>query len=179
MSQSSHAVFGSGCFWCGEALFRQLRGVHDVVSGYAGGTKPDPTYEEVCSGTTGHAEVFQVAFDPSVITYAQLVEVFFLTHDPTSLNRQGHDVGTQYRSAIFTIDQSQHDSAVAVRDRLIAEGAFDQPVVTEITPLERFYPAEAYHQRYFEHHPEAAYCQFVIGPKLAKFKHRFTDLLAA
>jgi peptide-methionine (S)-S-oxide reductase len=173
---SQLATFGSGCFWCGEALFKELRGVVKVTSGYAGGTTPSPNYEAVCSGSTGHAEVNQIAFDSAVISYDQLVEVFFLTHDPTQLNRQGNDVGTQYRSVIFYHNDSQRRIAESMKARLEAEGVFDQPIVTAIEPFTTFYPAESYHQNYYANHPDQAYCQAVINPKLAKFRLRFSAL---
>lgn len=171
------ATFGSGCFWCGQALFKQLRGVTRVTVGYAGGTTHHPTYEAVCSGTTGHAEVFQVEFDPNLISYRQLLEVFFLSHDPTTFNRQGHDVGEQYRSIIMTHDTQQRHTAQEVIAEITATRAFDQPIVTIVQPFTAFYPAEAEHQDYFEQHPDAAYCQAVINPKLVTFKQRFATLL--
>jgi peptide-methionine (S)-S-oxide reductase len=171
------ATFGSGCFWCGQALFKQLRGVIDVTVGYAGGTTPQPTYDQVCSGTTGHAEVFRVTYDPQVITYRQLVEVFFLSHDPTTPNRQGHDVGTQYRSLILTTDDEQAATAKAVINELQSRATFDAPIVTTVEPVTTFYPAEQYHQDYFAKNPDAAYCQAVINPKLASFKATFARLL--
>ncbi len=171
------ATFGSGCFWCGQALFKQLRGILSVTVGYAGGTTTSPSYEEVCNGTTHHAEVFQIEFDPSQITYQQLVEVFFLTHDPTSLNRQGHDVGEQYRSVIFTHSDDQAVCAKKTIQQLTNDHVFDRPIVTDVQPFPTFYPAEQYHQDYFTKNPEAAYCQAVINPKLTKFKQHFAQLL--
>lgn len=171
------ATFGSGCFWCGQALFKNLSGVTEVVVGYAGGKNPNPTYEQVCSGNTGHAEVFQVTFDPSVITYKQLVEVFFLTHDPTQMNRQGNDVGEQYRSVIFYHDDEQKTIAEGVKFGLEEEKIFDRPIVTQIVPAKEFYPAESYHQDYYAKNPEAGYCQMVIDPKVAKFRKKFFSLL--
>ena len=171
------ATFGSGCFWCGQALFKNLKGVESVVVGYAGGEKPNPTYEEVCGGQTGHAEVFQVTFDPSIITYKQLVEVFFLTHDPTQMNRQGNDVGEQYRSVIYCHDEEQKIIAEGVKLGLEDEKIFDKPIVTNIQSAETFYPAEGYHQDYYTKNPEAGYCQSVIDPKVAKFRKKFKALM--
>lgn len=173
MSETKIAIFASGCFWCSEAIFKELKGVTAVESGYTGGHLPRPTYDQVCSGTTGHAEAIRVEFDPTQMTYDQLVEVFFVTHDPTQLNRQGHDIGTQYRSAVFVVDDAQRQTVIDVRDRLVAAGLFSGPVVTAIEPLTEFYPAEEYHQNYFARNPEQAYCQAVIDPKLAKFRQRF------
>jgi peptide-methionine (S)-S-oxide reductase len=171
------ATFGSGCFWCTEAVFKELRGVKSVVSGYSGGKAADPTYEQVCSGRTGHAEVVQITFDPTEVSYEELLEVFFRTHDPTTLNRQGHDAGTQYRSAIFYHSQQQRELAEQTRQRLDASGAFGTAIVTEISPFERFYPAENYHQNYFERNPEQAYCAAVIRPKVDKFRTAFRERL--
>lgn len=171
------ATFGAGCFWCVEAVFQELEGVLSVTSGYAGGQVEDPTYEAVCSGMTGHAEVIQVAFDPAKVSYEQLLEVFFRTHDPTTLNRQGADVGTQYRSAIFTHDDAQRETALQVKQALDESGAFAAPIITEIVPLERFYEAETYHQDYFARNPDKGYCQAVIAPKLDKFRKVFRDRL--
>lgn len=170
------ATFGSGCFWCSQPIFSDLQGVEEVTVGYAGGTKPNPTYEEVCTGTSGHVEVFQVEFDPSVISYEQLLEVFFLTHDPTTLNRQGHDSGTQYRSVIFYHDEQQRKSAEQVKRNLEAEKVFDSPIVTAIEPYTAFYPAEEYHQDYYAKNPEQGYCQMIIDPKVAKFRKKFSGL---
>ncbi|MBI4142795.1 peptide-methionine (S)-S-oxide reductase MsrA [Candidatus Uhrbacteria bacterium] len=170
------AIFGGGCFWCTEATFGMLRGVVSVTPGYAGGTDPDPSYERVCGGTTGHAEVVRVEYDPTMISYDDLLTVFFATHDPTTRNRQGNDVGTQYRSVILTTTPEQRERAIAFIARLERDGG--NPIVTEVRPLEVFYPAEAYHRRYFEQHPEQAYCQLVISPKLEKLKTRFQELLA-
>lgn len=169
------AVFGGGCFWCTEALFSALRGVTDVESGYAGGGLDAPTYEAVCSGRSGHAEVVRVHFDPDEIAYEELLRLHFATHDPTTLNRQGADRGTQYRSAIFTQGDAQREAA----QRVAAEVAplFDQPLTTQIAPLERFWPAEAYHQEYYARNAEQPYCQAVISPKLAKLRQRYADRL--
>lgn len=170
------ATFGSGCFWCSEAVFLDLKGVTKVTSGYAGGAKPNPTYEEVCSGTTGHAEVIQVEFDPTIISYEQLLEVFFLTHNPTTLNRQGNDVGTQYRSVIFFHDDAQRDAANKIKERIEAEKIYDGKIVTTFEPLTKFYAAEKYHQNYYANNPEQGYCQMVIDPKVAAFRKKFSSL---
>ena len=162
------AIFGGGCFWCIQAIFNRLKGVSKVTSGYAGGETPNPTYEQVCSGRTGHAEVVKIDFDPAIITYHDLLEVFFKAHDPTTLNRQGADVGTQYRSLILYSNADQNNEAEAYIAKLSNDKIFSQPVVTEIKALETFYPAEAYHQDYYQLHPEKGYCQAVIAPKLAK-----------
>jgi peptide-methionine (S)-S-oxide reductase len=164
------ATLGGGCFWCLEAVFEQLRGVESVTSGYAGGDAESPSYQDVCSGGTGHAEVVQVTFDPSVITYRDLLEVFFTIHDPTTRNRQGADVGTQYRSVIFYHSPAQKDTARAVIADLSRRRLWDGPIVTEVLPLDVFYPAEEYHRRYFRAHPEQGYCRAVIAPKVAKFR---------
>ncbi len=171
------AVFGGGCFWCLEATFARLRGVEMVISGYAGGAVPNPTYEAVSSGATGHAEVTEIRFDPQVIEYRTLLRVFFTLHDPTTLNRQGHDVGTQYRSIILCTDQVQEEVAREVVRTLESEGLFVDPIVTEVRRLEMFFPAEREHQRYYETHREAAYCQLVIAPKVAALRASFQDLL--
>lgn len=171
------ATLGGGCFWCLEAVYKELKGVVDVVSGYAGGASPNPTYRQVCSGATGHAEVVQIAFDPEQISYRDLLDVFFSIHDPTQLNRQGHDVGSQYRSVIFWHDEEQKAEAERVIRELEDAGAFDDPVVTELSPLPAFYPAEAYHQDYFENNPGQPYCQVVVSPKVAKARQRFADRL--
>jgi peptide-methionine (S)-S-oxide reductase len=160
------AVLGGGCFWCLEAVFKQIEGVASVTSGYAGGHKQNPTYEEVCSGTTGHAEVVQIEFDPSVISYRELLDIFWKTHDPTTLNRQGPDTGVQYRSVILYLNESQKKIALESREK--ASGYFSGPIVTEIKPLMEFYPAEDYHQDYFQKNPYAAYCRIIISPKLKK-----------
>ncbi len=171
------ATFGSGCFWCTEGVFQRLKGVHSVVSGYSGGRVENPTYEQVCTGNTGHAEVVQLTFDPSVVTYDELLEVFWRTHDPTTLNRQGKDVGTQYRSAIFYHNDRQRQLAERYKQQLNASGSFDGAIVTEIVPFDKFYPAELYHQNYFNLNPRQPYCQFVVGPKIEKFKQVFKDKL--
>ncbi|MFH0776953.1 MAG: peptide-methionine (S)-S-oxide reductase MsrA [Patescibacteria group bacterium] len=171
------AVFGGGCFWCTEAIFRSLRGVTKVEPGYAGGEKANPTYREVSSGTTGHAEVIRVEFDPAEISFEDLLNVFFATHDPTSLNRQGADVGTQYRSTILTTTDEQKNVAEKFISEMNAGEFKSTPVVTEIKKLEKFWPAEDYHQNYFAENRNAPYCQVVIDPKLAKFKKKFAHLL--
>ncbi|MEQ8338210.1 MAG: peptide-methionine (S)-S-oxide reductase MsrA [Cyclobacteriaceae bacterium] len=170
-------TLGSGCFWCTEAVFTRLMGVESAVSGYSGGFKPNPTYEEVCSGSTGHAEVVQVTFDEKEISVEEILEVFWKTHDPTTLNRQGNDVGTQYRSAIFYHNDNQRDVATALKKKLDESGAWSDPIVTEITPIEKFYPAEDYHSNYFEQHGTQPYCQFVVAPKVEKFKQVFKEKL--
>lgn len=171
------ATLAGGCFWCLEAVFLRLRGVHRVESGYAGGHVENPNYRAVCSGTTGHAEVVQIEFDPEVISYRELLEVFFAIHDPTTLNRQGADVGTQYRSAIFYHDQAQQQTAERTIAELEEQKIWDDPIVTEIVPLERFYPAEDYHREYYDRNPEQGYCQVVISPKVAKLRQKFAEML--
>jgi len=169
------ATFGGGCFWCLEAVFEETRGVVDVISGYAGGQTPSPTYEQVCSGNTGHAEVVQITFDPKLISYEALLKIFWLIHDPTTLNRQGNDVGTQYRSVIFYHNETQKAQAEASMKAFA--GKFTKPIVTEIKPLEVFYKAEAYHQNYFKNNPNQGYCMFVVSPKVEHFKHEYKDLV--
>jgi peptide-methionine (S)-S-oxide reductase len=171
------ATLGGGCFWCVEAVFEELEGVVDVKSGYAGGSLANPTYEQVCSGLTGHAEVCQITFDPARISYQKLLEVFFKTHDPTTLNRQGGDAGTQYRSVIFYHDDRQKEVAETVKRQLDQSGAWDDPIVTEISAAPTFYEAEAYHQDYYRQNPGQGYCQFVIRPKMDKFRKAFADKL--
>ncbi len=171
------ATLAGGCFWCLEAVFDQLEGVEDVVSGYAGGHVPNPTYKHVCTGETGHAEVVQVMFDPQIVSYRDLLKVFFAIHDPTTLNRQGGDVGTQYRSAILTHSDEQEQAAEAVIGELNEAGIWDEPIVTEVSPFEVFYPAEEYHQEYFARNPYQAYCQIVIAPKVAKFRKQYLERL--
>lgn len=169
------AIFGAGCFWCVEAIFQQLEGVEKVASGYSGGARENPTYDQVCSGATGHAEVIQVIYDPAKISFVDLLEVFWGVHDPTTLNRQGADVGTQYRSVIFYTNADQKKLAEDYKKKLNASGAFPQPVVTEISPLKSFYVAENYHQNYFNENGNQPYCSLVIRPKLDKFKKVFGD----
>jgi peptide-methionine (S)-S-oxide reductase len=171
------ATFGTGCFWCTEAVFESLEGVADVVSGYEGGHVKNPTYKEVCTGTTGHAECVQVTYDPKKISYTELLQAFFRSHDPTSLNRQGADVGTQYRSAIFYHTDEQKKFAEEIKNELDKSGAYPKPIVTEIVPTETFYVAEDYHQDYFANNPEQGYCAAVIAPKLEKFRKVFHDKL--
>lgn len=173
------ATLAGGCFWCLEAVFEQLRGVSKVDSGYAGGHVANPSYEAVCTGTTGHAEVTQVAFDPNVISYRDLLGVFFSLHDPTTLNRQGGDVGTQYRSAIFYHDDAQRREAEEAIKELEAEHVFDEPIVTTIEPLKTFYPAEEYHREYYRRNPNQGYCRAVIAPKVAKLRSNYLEKLKA
>lgn len=174
MSESLQlATFGGGCFWCTEAVFLDVKGVKSVVSGYAGGAVKNPTYREVCSGLTGHAEVIQIAFDPAVVSYTDLLEIFWNTHDPTTLNRQGADVGTQYRSVVFYHSDEQKQAAELYKKQLDASKVFKSPIVTEISPIPVFYKAEDYHQNYFALNPEQGYCQYVIRPKVEKFKKQF------
>lgn len=177
MSETKLATFGAGCFWCVEAVFQQLDGVVSVESGYAGGAADNPTYRQVCSGTTGHAEVCQIRYDPAKISYDKLLEVFWQTHDPTTLNRQGADVGTQYRSVIFYHDDQQREQAEKRKRELDAAGVWEAPIVTEIDPLLKFYKAEDYHQDYFRTNPDEGYCQMVIRPKVEKFRKVFRDAL--
>jgi len=176
-AQKETATFGNGCFWCTEAIFKSLKGVETVESGYSGGKLKDPTYREVCSGETGHAEVIQITFDPTVISFRELLEVFWETHDPTTLNRQGADVGTQYRSAIFYHSPQQKEISEKYKAELNKENVFDKPVVTEITTFEKFYKAEDYHQDYYKNNSKQGYCQMVIVPKLEKFRKVFKDKL--
>lgn len=171
------AVFGTGCFWCSEAVFSELKGVVDVLPGYMGGHVQGPSYQQVCTGTTGHAEVSRITFLPAVISFGELLEVFWQTHDPTSLNRQGGDVGTQYRSVIFCTDAGQQAVAVGQREQLDRSGAWSRPIVTEIVPVTAFYPAEDYHRHYFSANPDQGYCQMVIRPKMEKFRKAFAKKL--
>lgn len=170
-------VLGAGCFWCVEAIFQDLKGVEKVESGYSGGTTKNPTYKEVCNGTTGHAEVVQLTFDPSVISYEQILTVFFHVHDPTTLNQQGADVGTQYRSAIFYMNDEQKKTAEKVKEDITKSGLWDDLIVTEITPFSEYYPAEDYHQDYYNNNPNQSYCSYVIAPKVKKFYKEFGYLL--
>lgn len=171
------ATFGEGCFWCTETFFQQLKGVKKVVSGYSGGHVANPTYEQVCTGTTGHAEVSNIIYDPSVISFDKLLEAFWESHDPTTINRQGNDVGPQYRSVIFYHNDLQKEKAEQYKQKLNAAGAFSRPVITAIEPFKNFYPAEDYHQDYYENNPNQPYCQIVIRPKLEKFRKVFKDEL--
>lgn len=178
MSSSANrevATLGGGCFWCLEAVFEQLRGVERVVSGFAGGHVENPTYQKVCQENTGHAEVVQIEFDPNVISFRELLEVFFTIHDPTTLNRQGNDVGTQYRSAIFHHSPEQEQAAREVIAQVTAAEIWGKPIVTEVAALQRFYPAEDYHQGYFRNNPNQPYCSFVVAPKVAKFRQGFLE----
>ncbi|MBL8822237.1 MAG: peptide-methionine (S)-S-oxide reductase MsrA [Planctomycetia bacterium] len=171
------ATFGNGCFWCTEAVFQRLNGVKSVVSGYMGGQTKNPTYKDICTGNTGHAEVIQITYDPKTISYPELLEVFWKTHDPTTLNRQGNDVGTQYRSVIFYHDSEQQKAAQEYKSKLDKAGIYSKPIVTEITSASSFYPAEDYHQNYFNLNGKQPYCSYVIQPKLDKFKEVFKDKL--
>jgi len=171
------ATFGGGCFWCVEAIFERVNGVFSAESGYSGGHMRNPDYKQVTSGTTGHAEVVQIAYDPSVISYQELLEIFFKTHDPTTLNRQGADVGTQYRSIVLYHNEVQRDLASQVIDKLEEEGIWNDPIVTTVEPFEAFYSAEAYHQEYYENNPNQGYCRLVINPKVEKFEKVFKEKL--
>ncbi len=171
------ATLAGGCFWCLEAVFDEIKGVHGVESGYAGGTMPNPSYRAVCSGDTGHAEVVQVHFDPNIVSYRDLLHVFFAIHDPTTLNRQGADAGTQYRSAIFYHDDEQKQIAEEFIKDLNAQNIWGRPIVTEVTKLDKFYMAEDYHQEYFARNPYQPYCQAVVAPKVSKFRKHFLELL--
>ncbi|HTH55823.1 MAG TPA: peptide-methionine (S)-S-oxide reductase MsrA [Cyclobacteriaceae bacterium] len=176
-SELKTATFGAGCFWCTEAVFLNVNGVTKVVSGYSGGKVKNPTYREVCSGLTGHAEVTQITYDPKKVSFEDLLEVFWNTHDPTTLNRQGADEGTQYRSAVFYNDDEQKKTAEQYKKQLEASHVYKNPIVTEISPLINFYPAEDYHQNYYALNPEQGYCQYVIRPKVDKFKKQFSAKL--
>lgn len=175
MSDKQIATLAGGCFWCLEAVFEQMRGVEKVVSGYIAGEKPNPSYEEVCTGNSGHAEAVQITFDPAQVSYDELLAVFFTIHDPTTLNRQGNDQGTQYRSAIFYHNEDQRADAAELMRELRKQHIFPAPLVTELVAASTFYPAEDYHQHYYANHPEQGYCQFVVAPKLAKFKEHFAS----
>ncbi|MDG6902598.1 MAG: peptide-methionine (S)-S-oxide reductase MsrA [Nitrososphaerota archaeon] len=176
-SRQETATLGSGCFWCSEAVFSQLEGVSGVTPGYSGGSVPNPTYEQVCTDKTGHAEVARLTFDPDVISFREVLEVFFSTHDPTTLNRQGGDVGTQYRSVVFYHDEAQRRAAETIVKELTDDHVFRNPVVTQIVPFKAFYPAEDYHKDYFRRNPNQPYCQAVIAPKLSKFRAHFQSKL--
>ena len=171
------ATLAAGCFWCVEAVFDDLKGVHDVVSGYSGGHKDNPTYREVCDETTGHAEVVQVRFDPAELSYDDLLRVFFTVHDPTTLNRQGNDIGSSYRSAIFFHSPEQKEAAERVMKEISDAKIYDDPIVTEITAFDKFWPAEGYHQEYFANNPNQPYCAAVVAPKVAKFRKMYADRL--
>lgn len=177
MKELQTATLGGGCFWCTEAVFLELKGVESVVSGYSGGKVKNPTYREVCSGLTGHAEVIQIKFDPAVVTYEEILEVFFNTHDPTTLNKQGADEGTQYRSVVFYHNEEQKQIAEAYKKQLNASKVFRQPIVTEISSFSVFYPAEDYHQNYYALNPEQGYCQYVVRPKVEKFRKQYSARL--
>lgn len=180
MEQNSNltkATFGEGCFWCSQAIFERVKGVKSVYAGYSGGTTDDPIYEEVCTGKTGYAEVVQITFNPKVVSYDELLKIFWKTHDPTTLNRQGNDVGTQYRSVIFYHNNEQKEKAEHYKEALDKSGAYSNPIVTQIVPFKKFYKAEDYHQDYFEKNPTQGYCSFVIAPKVEKFKEVFKDKL--
>jgi len=176
-TETQLATFGGGCFWCTEAVFLKVKGVSKVVSGYTGGAKPNPTYKEVCTGLTGHAEVIQIEFDSAQVKFEQLLDVFFHTHDPTTKNRQGADVGTQYRSSVFFHDEEQKEAAKKVIAEQDKSGDFSDPIVTTIEELKKFYPAEDYHQDYFAQNPGNPYCQAVVGPKVSKFQKRYKEML--
>ncbi len=176
-AKTDTATFGQGCFWCSEAIFERIEGVKSVFSGYAGGHVTNPTYEQVCNGNTGHAEVIQIIFDPDVISYEELLKIFWKTHDPTTLNRQGADVGEQYRSIILYHNDEQKEKAEYYKNELEKSGAWDKPIVTQIVPFTKFYKAEDYHQDYFEKNPYQGYCSFVIAPKVEKFEKVFKDKL--
>lgn len=171
------ATFGNGCFWCTEAVFQEIKGVLKVESGYSGGAVVNPTYKQVCTGNTGHAEVIQITFDPAVVSYDKLLEAFFYSHDPTTLNRQGNDVGTQYRSAVFYHSEAQKTAALALKEQLDKAKVWPDPIVTEVTPFKVFYKAEDYHQNYYNDNGAQPYCQFVIKPKVDKFKKAFAQYL--
>lgn len=177
MAESEIATLGAGCFWCVEAVFDDLGGVEDVISGYSGGHKDKPTYSEVCSESTGHAEVIQIRFDPAIIDFRDILRVFFTVHDPTQLNRQGNDIGSSYRSAIFYHSDEQRQAADEIIREITDEGIYDKPIVTEVAPFEKFWPAEDYHQEYFANNPNQPYCAAVVAPKVAKFRKKFVDRL--
>ena len=179
MSESNlqKATVGGGCFWCLEAVYQQVRGVVGVESGYAGGQTLNPDYDSVCTGQTGHAEVVLIEFDADVLTYQKILEIFFAIHDPTTLNRQGNDIGSQYRSVIYAHDQEQRMIAQNIIEQLTQENIFDQPIVTELADLPTYYRAEDYHQNYFNNHPDQGYCAFVVSPKVSKFRKQFSELL--
>lgn len=177
MANSEIATLGGGCFWCLEAVYQQMQGVLSIVSGYTGGHVADPTYEQVCTGTTGHVEVVEVTFDPEIAPYREILNVFFAMHDPTSLDRQGNDAGPQYRSVVFYHGDAQRGAAEETIRELNDEGIWDAPIVTEVRPAGTFYPAEDYHQNYFRDHPAQPYCAFVVAPKVRKFREKFAARL--
>jgi peptide-methionine (S)-S-oxide reductase len=175
MAKEETALLGGGCFWCIEAVYKRVKGVTSAVSGYAGGGTPDPDYRSVCTGTTGHAEVVRITYDPDIVSYEDLLDIFWVVHDPTTLNRQGADTGTQYRSVIYYYDDAQRDAAEAAIEQ--AQASFADPIVTELSPAPEFYPAEGYHQNYYDLNPSQGYCQVVIAPKVQKFMTKFGDKL--
>ncbi|HHU92326.1 MAG TPA: peptide-methionine (S)-S-oxide reductase MsrA [Halanaerobiaceae bacterium] len=177
MKNYEQATLGGGCFWCLEAVYKDLKGVVNILPGYSGGHTENPTYEEVCTDTTGHAEVVQITYDPELITYQDLLEIFFFIHDPTSLNRQGADEGTQYRSVVFYHNEEQKDLAYTMIKNLEEEQVYEDPIVTELVKLDKFYPAEEYHHNYYARNPEQAYCSVVIAPKLARFREKYHEKL--
>jgi peptide-methionine (S)-S-oxide reductase len=177
MSELETATLAAGCFWCVEAIFDDLKGVEDVVSGYSGGHTENPTYQQVCSESTGHAEVVQIRFDPAVISFKEILQIFFTVHDPTTLNRQGNDIGSSYRSAIFYHSDEQRRVAEEVIAEFTAEGVYDNPIVTEVKPFDKFWSAEGYHQEYFANNPSQPYCAAVVAPKVAKFRQKFLSRL--
>jgi peptide-methionine (S)-S-oxide reductase len=177
LSKFEIATFGGGCFWCTEAVFQRMKGVDTVISGYSGGKTENPTYKEICTGTTGHAEVVQIYFDPTIVSYEELLEVFFNTHDPTTLNRQGNDIGTQYRSVIFYHSEKQKEIAEAYKAQIDKQGIYKNPLVTEISPLQKFYAAEDYHQNYFNLNGREPYCSYVVRPKVEKFEKMYKEKL--
>jgi len=179
MAETQTIVLGGGCFWCTEAVFKEVRGITDVESGYSNGQPERPSYEEVCTGHTGHAEVVKLTFDPAQISLRQILEIFFVVHDPTQLNRQGNDVGTQYRSGIYTTSPEQQQAAEDMIRQMNQDKLFGKPVVTEVTPLAHYWPAEEYHQDFFERNPNQGYCMAVAAPKVAKFRKTFTELVRA
>lgn len=178
MPNLQKTTLGGGCFWCVEAVYKELRGIHQIISGYAGGDLPNPTYQQICTGQTGHAEVIQLTFDADVISFQEILEIFWATHDPTTLNRQGNDVGTQYRSVIFYHDDEQKRIAAEAKATTDASNLWPNPIVTEISPLPTFYPAETYHQDYFANNPYQPYCMVVINPKISKVRRKFKEKLA-
>jgi len=177
VQEASRATLAGGCFWCLEAVFELLDGVKKVESGYAGGHVENPTDEQICSGMTGHAEVLQISYDPEILSFTELLEIFFAIHDPTTLNRQGHDIGTQYRSAVFFHDAEQQATSEQAVEFLSQQEIWVDPIVTEIVPLDIFYPAESYHQEYYRNNPEAPYCQYIISPKVSKFREYYLKKL--
>lgn len=176
-NRREEAVFGGGCYWCLEAVYQRVKGVEKVVSGFSGGTVKNPSYKEVCTGNTGHAEVVKITYDPEVVSYMVLLGIFFGIHDPTTLNRQGNDIGTQYRSVIFYLDESQREIAAAYIKELTSEGVYEKPIVTQLQPLKEFFKAEDYHDNYFDNNPNQSYCSAVIAPKVSKFRSKYAAWL--